>query len=155
MSTKNQSVTISHPPHSSRNSSSPCHHQAFLRVSFKWRWRLSFEKYLEERFDDSSKPTKARAAVKWIAFWSGKGNVAGGSCRLIPPRKAKRIVAIEHRAGRHQAVFSFCKKGYVRVCQVLIAGSCSSRNTHGYERNKSLLWARIVVRHTPKKSLSI
>ena len=28
---------------------------------------------MEERFDDSSKPTKARAAVKWIAFLARKG----------------------------------------------------------------------------------
>ena len=42
---KTSSVDISHPPHSSRDSLSRCHYQAFLEVSFKWRWRLSFEKY--------------------------------------------------------------------------------------------------------------
>jgi hypothetical protein len=44
-------------------------------------------------------------------------------------KKAKIFFAIDKRAGRHQAVLSFCQKGYVRVCPVLIAGFCTSHNT--------------------------
>ena len=51
-----------------------------------------------------------------------------GGREMIAQRKAKSIGAIEKSAGRHQAVLSFCKKGYVRVCPVLIAGCCSSHN---------------------------
>ena len=43
---------------------------------------------MEERFDDSSQPTKARAAVKWIAFLSGKGESGGRehTTMLIDPK---------------------------------------------------------------------
>jgi len=44
-------------------------------------------------------------------------------------KKAMILFAIDKRAGRHQVVLSFCQKGYVRVCPVLIAGFCTSHNT--------------------------
>ena len=81
---------------------------------------------MEERFDDSSKQSEAQAAVKWIAFLARTGVGWSGVDRA---KKAKIFFAIAKRAGRHQAVLSFCQKGYVRVCPVLIAGFCTSHNT--------------------------
>ena len=81
---------------------------------------------MEERFDDSSKQSEAQTAVKWMALLAKKGAGWSGVDRA---EKAKIFFAIDKRAGRHQAVFSFCQKGYVRVCPVLIAGFCTSHNT--------------------------
>ena len=81
---------------------------------------------MEERFDDSSKQSEVQAAVKWIAFLARTGVGWSGVDRA---KKAKIFFAIAKRAGRHQAVLSFCQKGYVRVCPVLIAGFCTSHNT--------------------------
>ena len=81
---------------------------------------------MEERFDDSSKQSEEQAAVKWMAFLAKTGAGWSGVDRA---KKAKIFFAIDKRAGRHQAVLSFCQKGYVRVCPVLIAGSCITHNT--------------------------
>ena len=81
---------------------------------------------MEERFDDSSKQSEAQTAVKWMALLAKKGAGWSGVDRA---EKAKIFFAIDKRAGRHQAVLSFCQKGYVRVCPVLIAGFCTSHNT--------------------------
>ena len=50
------------------NTASRCHHQSFLERIFQMVLKTVIREILEERFDDSSQPTKARAAVKWIAF---------------------------------------------------------------------------------------
>ena len=81
---------------------------------------------MEERFDDSSKQSDAKAAVKWMVLLAKTGVGWSGVDRV---KKAKIFFAIDKRAGRHQTVLSFCKKGYVRVCPVLIAGFCTSHNT--------------------------
>ena len=81
---------------------------------------------MEERFDDSSKQSEAQATVKWIAFLARTGVGWWGVDRA---KKAMILFAIDKRTGRHQAVLSFCQKGYVRVCPVLIAGFCTSHNT--------------------------
>jgi len=62
---------------------------------------------LEERFDDSSKQSETLAAVKWMAFLAKTGAGWSGVDRA---KKAKKLFAIDKRAGRHQAVFSFLRK---------------------------------------------
>ena len=59
---------------------------------------------MEERFDDSSKQSEAKAAVKWMAFLAKTGAGWSGVDRA---KKAMILFAIDKRAGRHQAVFSF------------------------------------------------
>ena len=62
---------------------------------------------MEERFDDSSKQSGTQAAVKWMAFLAKTGAGRSGVDRA---KKAKIFFAIDIRAGRHQAVFSFLRK---------------------------------------------
>ena len=81
---------------------------------------------MEERFDDSSKQSEVQAAVKWMVLLARTGVGWSGVDRA---KKAMILFAIDKRAGRHQEVLSFCQKGYVRVCPVLIAGFCTSHNT--------------------------
>ena len=64
--------------------------------------------------------------MKWIAFLARTGVGWSGVDRA---KKAKKLFAIDTRAGKDQAVLSFCKKGYVRVFSVLIAGFCITHNT--------------------------
>ena len=62
------SVETSHPPHSSPQYSKPLPSSSLSESIFQMALKTVIREILEERFDDSSQPTKARAAVKWIAF---------------------------------------------------------------------------------------
>ena len=62
------SVKVSHPPHSSPQYSKPLPSSNLSESIFQMALKTVIREILEERFDDSSQPTKARAAVKWIAF---------------------------------------------------------------------------------------
>ena len=77
---------------------------------------------MEERFDD----VRSVRCREMDGVLEKKGVVWSGVDRA---KKAMILFAIDKRAGRHQVVLSFCQKGYVRVCPVLIAGFCTSHNT--------------------------
>ena len=87
MSTKTSSVRISHPPHSSRKQFKPLPSSSLSERIFQMALKTVIrERYLEERFDDSSKQSEAQAAVKRMVLLAKKGL---GGRELIEPRKQR------------------------------------------------------------------